>query len=134
VVRTILGALRQGRASSLAHLEPDPNPEDVADSAVRDTDVAEAVRQGDALAIELVEEGARYMAAGLASVINFYNPPRIILGGGMVEKVPLYFERSAALGRDTALSVPRRQVDIVRAELGDNSGVVGAAMLATHRA
>lgn len=129
IVRTILAALRQGRKSCLATVEPDPNPNDVAASTIHDVTVDEAIRAGDELAIELVQDGARYMAAGLASIINFYNPPRIILGGGMVEKVGAFFDMVRSHAIEEALLGPRQQIEIVKAALGDNSGIVGAAVL-----
>jgi glucokinase len=134
VVRTILAALRQGRKSVLGQLEPDPNPDNATHSAIRSKALGEAVRAGDAVAMEMVEAGARYMAAGLVSIINFYNPPRIILGGGIVEEVDYFFKLAAALAKQTALLVPRQDIEIVKAGLGDNSGIVGAALLATQRA
>jgi glucokinase len=134
VVRTILAELRLGRPSVLHEVEPNPNPDDVPHATIQDVDVARAIGQGDELAIDMVQQGASYMAAGLASIINLYNPPRIVLGGGMVEKVGLFFDRAAYLGRERALSVPRGSVDIVRAQLHDNSGIIGAAMLAVQTA
>lgn len=133
IVRSILAGLRQGRKSVLADVEPDPDPNDVAHSAIHDVSVDRALKAGDELAVELVRDGARYMAAGLVSIINFYDPPRIILGGGMVEKVDAFFDLVALHAREEALSVPRDRVEIVKAALGDNSGIVGAAALAMQR-
>jgi glucokinase len=70
------------------------------------------------------------MAAGLTAIINFYNPPRIILGGGLVDAVSLYFDVTAKHAMQDCLVVARRKVKIVRAKLGDNAGIVGAALLA----
>lgn len=134
IVRTILGEMRLGNESVLSELEPDPDPERAQSSAIRSRALADAVRSGDALATNMIEEGARYMGAGLVSIINFYNPPRIILGGGIVDAVDLFFQTASAYGHREALQVPRRHVEIVKAALGDNSGIVGAALLAGHRA
>jgi glucokinase len=130
IVRSILAALRQGRPSLLAKVEPNADPGDVQHSAIHDVSVNEAIEAGDELALEMVRDGARYMGAGLVSIINFYNPPRIVLGGGMVENVGVFFDlvKNATL-RD-ALQVPRQQVEIVKAGLYSNSGVIGAAVLA----
>lgn len=134
IVRDILAALRQGRQSLLSELEPEPDPSNASHSAIHDVDIGRAVEQGDLLARELVENGARYMAAGLATLINCFNPPLIILGGGMVEKVPLFFELVSRYARQDALLVPARRIEIMRAQLRDHAGVVGAAMLAADRA
>jgi glucokinase len=133
IVRTILGAMRQGRRTSLEAVDPNPNPDDPAHSPIRSKALAEAVRSGDALATTMISSGARYMAAGLVSIVNFYNPPRIILGGGVVDAVDLYFDVASALVRQEALQVPRQSVEIVKSGLGDFSGIVGAAVLgSTH--
>jgi glucokinase len=134
IVRTVLGAMRQGRRSSLETVDPNPNPDDPAHSPIRSKALAEAVRLGDALAISMVTNAARYMAAGLVSIVNFYNPPRIILGGGVVDAVNLYFDVSSALLQQEALQVPRQSVEIVKSGLGDFSGIVGAAVLGSVHA
>ena len=81
----------------------------------------------------MVSNAARYLAAGLVSVVNFYNPPRIILGGGVVDAVDLYFDVASAIVQQEALQVPRQSVQIVKSGLGDFSGIVGAAVLASTR-
>lgn len=129
IVRTILGAMRQGRRTSLEAVDPNPNPDDPAHSPMRSKALAEAVSSGDGLATTMVSSGARYMAAGLVSIVNFYNPPRVILGGGVVDAVDLYFDVASALVRQEALQVPRQSVEIVKSGLGDFSGIVGAATL-----
>jgi glucokinase len=72
------------------------------------------------------------MAAGLTAIINFYNPPRIVLGGGLVDAVDLYFEVAARRALEEALVVARA-TKIVRSKLGDNAGIVGAALLRLAR-
>jgi glucokinase len=133
IVRTILAALHQGRPSSLAEVAPNPDPNDVAHSPIHDVQVDRAIKSGDELALEMVRDGARYMAAGLVSIVNFYNPRRIILGGGMVENVEAFFELVRVHTVEESLQVPRTRLEIVKAGLGDRSGVVGAAVLACGR-
>jgi glucokinase len=134
IVRSILGALRLGRASSLTEQEPDPDPNDPAHSKIGHLEIAQAVKNGDPLALEMVDEAARYMGAGLVTVINFYNPPRIILGGGVVGELDRFFQRAKTLAQANGLLVPRRHVEIVKAEMGEYPGIVGAAVLAMQGA
>jgi glucokinase len=134
IIRSVLGGLRLGRESVLAEMEPDPNPDVPAHSGIGHRELAEAIRQGDALALEMVEEAARYMAAGLVTIINFYNPPRLILGGGVVGEIELFFQLSRQFALFGALRIPAQKTEIVRAEMGENPGVVGAAMLAMQHA
>lgn len=130
IVRSILAQMHLGRKSSLSALAPDPEPAQAATGPIRSKALKEAVEGGDALTIEMLDEGARYLGAGLVSIVNFYNPPLIILGGGLVDAVDRFFDHAAAYVKEEALQVPRKEVKIVKAALGDFSGIVGAAVLA----
>lgn len=130
IVRTILAAMKQGRASSLSELVPDPEPDEVRSVPIRSRALKEALEAGDQLTREKLEEGAIFLAAGLSSLINLYNPPLIILGGGLVGAIDTFFERAATLARETSLIAPQEAVEIVKAKLEDYSGLVGAAVLA----
>ena len=90
-------------------------------------DFARAISRQDALVTETIIEAANYLGLGLASAVNLLNPSRIILGGGVIEAVDLLLEIAAGRTRREALATPGKQVEIVKAKLGDNSGVVGAA-------
>lgn len=130
VVRTLLGQMRGGRESVLREAVPGMVEDAPGGTAIRSKMIARAVADNDDLTVEALQEAARYLGAGLASVINFANPGRIVLGGGLVQAVDLFFELAARRARQEALQVPRDKVEIVRAALGDNSGIVGAAILA----
>jgi glucokinase len=133
IVRSILAAMKQGRESTLSELVPDPTTADPAHVPIRSKVLRKAVADGDALVIEMIDDGARYLAAGLASVVNFYNPPRIILGGGVVDAVDRFFDRAAATVSQESLRVPGQSIEVVKAALGDFSGISGAAVLAGAR-
>lgn len=128
ITRVLLAELHRGRSSVLADLVPGSN-EESGGTAIRSGVLARAVTGGDELVIETVTEAGRYLGLGLASAINLLNPQRIILGGGVIEAVDLLFQVAASHARQEALPVPGRTVEIVKAGLGDNAGVVGAALL-----
>lgn len=96
---------------------------------LRSKAITQALDSGDPLVTRAVTDAARYMGLGLASVINFFNPKRIILGGGLVEASDMYFRIACEEANTRCLLVARKKLDIVRATLGDNSGIVGAATL-----
>ncbi len=100
---------------------------------VKSKPLAAAVSEGDLLVTRVMNDAAVYLGMGLAAVINLLNPERIVLGGGVVDRIDLLFNSAADHARRMSLAAPAEHVDIVRAELGDNSGMVGAALLGEDR-
>lgn len=106
---------------------------DVTKGILRSKAMAEAVQAKDEVVIRAVTQAAEYMGLGLATVMNFLNPERIILGGGLIEEVDLYFQVAVKHARARALSVPAKKTEIVKAELGDYAGIIGAALLSKEK-
>jgi glucokinase len=96
---------------------------------LRSKAIAQALDVGDASTVRAITQASEFLGIGLATVINFYNPKRIILGGGLVEAVPQFFDLAELEARRRALKIPSRKTEIVRAELGDYAGTIGAALL-----
>lgn len=131
ITRAILGELRRGRESIVTRLvdELDPTKEH---AAIRSAVLRKAVRKKDPVVTEVISDAAKYLGMGLSSMVNFVNPQRIILGGGVIESVDLLFGKAEDWTRDLSLRNAGDKVEIVRAELGDYSGVVGAAIIAAE--
>jgi glucokinase len=88
--------------------------------------VFEAAAEGDDLALALVAEQADFLGVGLANLLHLYSPEVVILGGGVANGFDLL--RPGILTRVNTAAMPAfRDTPIVRAALGDNSGLVGAA-------
>jgi glucokinase len=130
ITAALLGELRRGHKSALSKLLPDVDPAAPGGTAIRSGILAKAVGQGDDVAVQVITSAGTYLGYGLASVVNFQNPQRIILGGGVIEAVDLLFETAEAVTRRESFPNAGKSVEIVRAALGDNSGVVGAAVIA----
>lgn len=132
ITKAIMAEIHHGRKSVLA--------EDAAlqlkegETIIRSGLLAQAIAQKDALTIEVVTEAADYLGYGLGSVMNFYNPECIILGGGVIEAIDLLFEHAVHRAHTIALTAPASKTKILRAKLGDFSGVVGAACLGAEAA
>jgi glucokinase len=92
--------------------------------------VSQAYHEGDLLARRLVEETGRYLASGVVSVVNAFNPCRIVLGGGVVEGIPELVQMVKEVVPKRALEVAVEDLEIVKAALGGDAGVIGAAALA----
>ena len=95
--------------------------------------VSEAYHQGDPLAVHLVEEISRHLAAGIVTVVNAFNPCLLILGGGVVEGLPELAALAEAPVRAHALEAAVSALRISRAALGNQAGVIGAAALARRK-
>lgn len=130
ITTALLAELGRGRTSVLSKLLEDEGYDEAAPggTAIRSGLLAKAVEEKDELVLETLRDAARFLGLGLASAINLYNPQRIILGGGVVEAVPLLVEIAAPLAKREALPTPGHAVEIVEAKLGDNAGIVGAAL------
>ncbi len=92
--------------------------------------VAEAAREDDPLAERLVDEAARALIAGAVTLIHAFNPCRLILGGGVIEGLPHLVDAIDRGLRARALPASTEPLKVLRAKLGGDAGVIGAAMLA----
>lgn len=128
ITKAIMAEIHHGRPSILADDAARQLKE--GETIIRSGILADAIKQKDELVIEMVTEAAEYLGYGLASVMNFYNPDAIILGGGVIEAIDLLYETAVHRARTYALSASAHKTPIVRVKLGDFSGVVGAACLA----
>lgn len=103
-------------------------------SAIRSGVLAKAIRANDKLTLKVFREATKYLGVGIGSIVNFLNPEMIILGGGVVEALDdTFLDNIRAAAEKYALPNTLDGVQIVRAELGDNSGILGAAALARQR-
>jgi glucokinase len=134
MTRALWGEVRRGRKSVITELLPSVNPADPAVPPIKSGIIRKALDQKDEVVREVIEDGAYYLGLGLANVVNFLNPRRIILGGGVIEAIDEFFEAAERNTRTYALTHAGEEVEIVRAGLGDFSGVVGAAVLAADAA
>jgi glucokinase len=107
---------------------------DLSKGILRSKAISDGVEAGDELVVTAVTQAAEFMGMGLATVINFYNPQRIILGGGLIEAVDMYFHHAVKHAKLRALKTPARKIEIVKAELGDYAGIIGAALLLRDKA
>jgi glucokinase len=92
--------------------------------------VSRAYREGDLLARRLVEETGRYLAAGVVSIVNAFNPCVMVLGGGVIEGIPELIRIVEDVVPAMALEASVEELKIVKASLGADAGVIGAAVLA----
>ncbi len=96
--------------------------------------VGEAYIKEDSLARRLVEKTGMYLASGIVGLINAFNPALLILGGGVIEKLPVLISIVEQGVQIHALQAANISLLIEKARLGNNAGVIGAATLSRMKA
>jgi len=92
-----------------------------------------AAEQGDRLAQELIGETGYYLGVGLANLINIFNPELIIIGGGLSNIGDMLLGPAIKTAGERSFQKAFEAVRFVTAELGGNSGVLGAAAHAMRK-
>lgn len=92
--------------------------------------IYQAGREGDELAIEVFRRMGVYLGIGLASLVNILNPEIVVIGGGLSNGWDLFEKHMHQQVLERAFPIPARRVKIVRAQCGDDAGLLGAARLA----
>ena len=90
--------------------------------------VFDALKEGDQVAGEIVEEFASYLGHGLANIAAVTDPSVIVIGGGVSKAgsillgyIEKYFQEKAFFAN--------KDTKFVLAELGNDAGICGAAKL-----
>ncbi|AQZ63950.1 hypothetical protein BKM31_23030 [[Actinomadura] parvosata subsp. kistnae] len=96
-------------------------------------DLAEAAHGGDGRAAAVLEELVDRLTTGLASAVNLLNPALILLGGAFRTAPEPVFDLVRDALRARAFPVLRDAVQVRRATLGPDAGVVGSAAVALDR-
>jgi predicted NBD/HSP70 family sugar kinase len=93
-------------------------------------ELVELAVRGDGPVLELVRDSGRTIGTVLASLVNFFNPHRIVMTGGVAQAgAPLLAGiREAVYGRSMPLAA--RALDITVSDAPDRSGRLGAALMA----
>ena len=93
-------------------------------------DVSHAGRAGDAAANAIIQRAGNLLGQMLASVVNFFNPSHVFIGGGITHIGPLFLAavRQSVYQRSLALST--RHLEIQYTPLGAQAGLIGAGVLA----
>ncbi|TKG71319.1 ROK family protein [Prauserella endophytica] len=97
--------------------------------AVTGEDVTAAARAGDHHAVQLLVQAGRRIGAMLATMVNFYNPSIILLGGKVAGAGDLFLATIRETIYRRSLPLSTRELRIERARLGEEGGLVGAAYM-----
>jgi glucokinase len=96
--------------------------------------VTELAHEGDETARAVLEAAGRKLGVGIANLVNVFNPEVVVVGGGAAAAGDLLLDpaRDEMLAR--ALPPSRDLVRVEAAYFGDESGMLGAALLALEEA
>lgn len=97
--------------------------------AVTAESVIRAALKGDEVARQILLEAGEVLGRALVGLVNVFNPRLIVIGGGIGESCGFLVERAAEVMLAEALA-GRADVRFVQSELGNDSGILGAAALA----
>ncbi len=101
---------------------------------VKGEHVTKAAAEGDGQAVLVIARFAWWVALGIANVVNLLDSEIVVLGGGLAEAGELLMEPTRAAYQELVLAADHRPaVPIVVAELGEQAGAIGAALLAGAR-
>jgi glucokinase len=121
-------AIAERAREALAGGEPSAMPAMVGGDLSRLTAalVYQSAKDGDRLAQEVVRETARLLGAGVANLLNIFNPDVVVLAGGVTQAGDALFEPMRAEVRRRAFKPAVDACRIVPGALQGKAGVVGA--------
>jgi glucokinase len=102
--------------------------------SVRSSQLADYYQKDDPVAVQLIDDAARALGAGIGSAVNFLSPEIVVIGGGVTESLgDTFIERIWEIAQRYTLPGAAKGVRCVAAALGDDAGIVGCAAFArTH--
>lgn len=129
-----IGCLEQyASATGIARLARKRLEEDTADSVLRGREISaksvfDAVKFGDAVAIQIAERFGEYLGKGLAAIAGVVNPEIFVIGGGVSKAGEVLFEYIRPHYIQYAFR-GCRDAEFALATLGNDAGIFGAAKL-----
>ena len=103
------------------------------DGDIEQTDLIEAVRKEDVLAIGILQDIARELGKNLAGIINIFNPEMLVIGGEL-SVVSDYLMQPVEMGiKKYSLNLVSADSQIVPSALKNKAGIIGACLMARHK-
>lgn len=92
----------------------------------------EAAQAGDDFAVAQFAIAGRYLGMGITNLLHLFNPDRVVIGGGVWLNCHSYLEKSMWETIQQRSESPEywKQLEIVEAGLGGDTGLLGAVALA----
>jgi glucokinase len=126
------GAAITAKAGQITREHPDSALAQIPADKLTPAAVRDAAANGDGYAADLLNEAGFYLGIGLANVITFFAPDRVVLGGGLTALGDWLLAPARESLRKHCHTVDLDNVQIVEAALGLDAGMVGAALWASQ--
>jgi glucokinase len=92
--------------------------------------VTDLALRGDSAAVEVLEVIGSRLGTGIVGIVNAFNPEVVVVGGGAARSGDLLLEPARRVVATCALRPSRDTARVVPALLGEEAGVIGAALFA----
>ncbi len=125
LARDATAAAQAGRSPALAARL-------AANGVVTAADIAGAVAEGDAQAVQLIRDSGRRVGQVLAGLVSFFNPGLVVVGGRVTGLGHALLAEIRGVTYRQSLPLATGHLPIVLSELGDQAGVIGAARLVSE--
>jgi glucokinase len=89
--------------------------------------VANAAEMGDGFALEVWKTAGKYLGIGIANVLTTLAVERVVIGGGVAKAGDLLLNPIRETIKQRVFMMPVERVEVVKAELGTNAGILGMA-------
>lgn len=123
IVRMALEKIQEKNATSLLKNLLDQS------GTITAKDVFDTAREGDSLALEVIETMSYHLGLALANLANGLNPEKIVIGGGVSKGADLFIDKVKAYFQKFSFPTVAKGADIKVATLGNDAGVIGGAWL-----
>ena len=123
LINQTIAAMQRDRASKMWEIAPTLDE-------VNGKTAFDGWRMGDKTATAVVEKYIEYVACGIVNVINTFQPELICIGGGISkEKDNIITPIRAYVEKYRYTKYAKKQTQIMTAQLGNDAGIIGAAMI-----
>jgi glucokinase len=128
IARRVGKAIRKGSSTSLAEKLARKG------GRLKSGEIAEAFHAGDHVTVAEVRRAAHFLGLGMGSLINAFGPELVVIGGGVAAALgDPFIELVRASARTQAIADATCKARIELAGLGDDSGILGAGLMARER-
>lgn len=126
LVREVAAKIRKGEKTMIKKLA------DGKISNITAKMIGQAANKGDRFAQKVWIDAGNKIGTGLAGVVNLLNVEKIVIGGGVAEAGKILFDSIRKTVAERAMKLPAKTARIVKAKLGYDAGVIGAATLVLY--